>query len=62
MAQLEGVELIACKMTVDLTEIIKSKRLDNITVWTAEDLLKYTKDGEFCLITWLPTISRLSGT
>jgi hypothetical protein len=34
-----------------LIEINESKRLDDVTVWTAEDFLKYTKDCEICLIT-----------
>jgi peroxiredoxin family protein len=51
MAQLEGVELIACKMTVDMMEIDESKLLDDITVWTAEDFLKYAKDCKICLFT-----------
>ena len=51
MAQLEGVELIACKMTVDMMEIDESKLLEDITVWTAEEFLKYAKDCKICLFT-----------
>jgi peroxiredoxin family protein len=51
MAQLEGVELIACKMTVDMMEIDESKLLDGVAVWTAEDFLKYAKDCKLCLFT-----------
>jgi peroxiredoxin family protein len=51
MAQLEGVELIACKMTVDMMEIDESKLLDGVVVWTAEDFLKYAKDCKICLFT-----------
>ena len=51
MAQLEGVELIACKMTVDMMEIDESKLADGVTVLTAEDFLKYAKDAKICLFT-----------
>jgi peroxiredoxin family protein len=51
MAQLEGVELIACKMTVDMMEIDESKLIDGVTVWTAEDFLKYAKNANICLFT-----------
>jgi peroxiredoxin family protein len=51
MAQLEGVELIACKMTVDMMEIEEDKLIEGVSVWTAEDFLKYAKDCKICLFT-----------
>ncbi len=51
MAQLEGVELIACKMTIDMMEIKAGKLIDNVPVWTAEDFLIYAKDCKICLFT-----------
>lgn len=51
MAQLEGVELIACKMTVDMMEIDESKLIEGATVWTAEEFLKYAKEAAICLFT-----------
>ena len=51
MAQLEGVELIACKMTVDMMEIDEDKLIDDVPVWTAEDFLIYAKDCQICLFT-----------
>ena len=51
VAQLEGVELIACKMTVDMMEIDENKLVEGVVVWTAEDFLKYAKDAEICLFT-----------
>ena len=51
MAQLEGVELIACKMTVDMMELDEEKLIEDVVVWTAEDFLKYAKDCEICLFT-----------
>ena len=51
MAMLEGVELIACKMTVDMMEIDESKLIEGVIVWTAEDFLKYAVDCKICLFT-----------
>ena len=51
MAQIEGVELIACKMTIDMMEIDESKLIEGAVVWTAEDFLKYAKDCKICLFT-----------
>lgn len=51
MAILEGVELIACKMTVDMMEIDESKLIEGVIVWTAEDFLKYAVDCKICLFT-----------
>ena len=51
MAQLEGVELIACEMTVDMMEIDEGKLIEGVSVWTAEDFLKYAKGCELCLFT-----------
>ena len=51
VAQLEGVELIACKMTVDMMEIDESKLIKGVVVWTAEDFLKYAKNCNICLFT-----------
>ena len=51
MAQLEGVELIACKMTVDMMEIDEGKLIDGVVVWTADEFLIYAKDCKICLFT-----------
>jgi peroxiredoxin family protein len=51
MAQLEGVELIACKMTVDMMEIDESRLIDGVPVWTAEDFIKYARGCKICLFT-----------
>ncbi|MBW2539215.1 MAG: DsrE/DsrF/DrsH-like family protein [Deltaproteobacteria bacterium] len=51
MAQLEGVELIACKMSIDMMEIYESELVEGVVVWTAEDFLKYAKDCKLCLFT-----------
>ena len=49
--QIEGVELIACKMTVDMMELDESKLIEGVIVWTAEDFLMYAKDCKLCLFT-----------
>jgi peroxiredoxin family protein len=51
VAQIEGVELIACKMTVDMMEINEDKLIEGVVVWTAEEFLKYAKDCKICLFT-----------
>ena len=51
VAQLEGVELIACKMTVDMMEIDEAKLVDGVVVWTAEEFLKYATECKICLFT-----------
>lgn len=51
MAQLEGVELVACRMTVDMMEIDETKLMEGSLVWTAEEFLKYAKDADICLFT-----------
>jgi peroxiredoxin family protein len=51
MAQLEGVELIACKMTIDMMEIEEEKLIEGVVVWNAEDFMKYAKDCKVCLFT-----------
>ena len=51
MAQIEGVELIACKMTVDMMEIDEKQLIDGVVVWTAEKFMKYAKDCKICLYT-----------
>lgn len=51
VAQLEGVELIACKMTVDMMEIDEKKLSEGVIVWTAEDFIRYAKDCRICLFT-----------
>ena len=51
IAQLEGVELIACKMTVDMMEINNDKLIEGVVVWTAEDFLKYAVNCKICLFT-----------
>ena len=51
MAQIEGVELVACKMTVDMMEIDEEKLIEGVSVWTAEEFMKYARECKICLFT-----------
>jgi peroxiredoxin family protein len=51
MAQIEGVELIACKMTVDMMELDEDKLIEDVAVWTAEEFTKYARQCKLCLFT-----------
>ena len=51
MAQLEGVELIGCKMTIDMMEIREDQLIDGVPELTAEDFLRYARDCKICLFT-----------
>jgi len=49
MAQIEGVQLIACRMTIDMMELNEDDLVEGSVVWTAEDFIKYAKDCKICL-------------
>lgn len=49
MAQLEGVELIVCKMTFDMMELDEKELVEGSTVWSAADFIKYAKDCKICM-------------
>ena len=51
MAQLEGVEFIACRMTVDMMELKDDDFIEGVKIWTAEDFLKFAKDCRISLFT-----------
>jgi peroxiredoxin family protein len=51
MAQLEGVVLIGCRMTIDMMEIKEDRLIDDVTIWAAEDFLKYARECKICLFT-----------
>lgn len=51
VAQIEGVELIACKMTIDMMEIDEDRLIDGVIIWNAEDFMRYAKDCKVCLFT-----------
>ena len=51
MAQMEGVQFVACRMTVDMMELKEDDFVDGVVVWTAEEFLKYAKDCKISLFT-----------
>jgi len=51
MAEAEGVEFVACKMTIDMMGLKKEDFIENVTVEPAETFLKYAKDCKICLFT-----------
>jgi len=51
IAQIEGVDLIACKMTIDMMEVNEKKLIAGVSVWTAEDFIKYARNCKICLFT-----------
>ncbi|PIP35700.1 MAG: hypothetical protein COS92_07450 [Desulfobacterales bacterium CG07_land_8_20_14_0_80_52_14] len=51
MAQIEGVELIACRMSVDMMELKEEDLIDGALIWSAQDFMKYAKDAKLCLFT-----------
>jgi peroxiredoxin family protein len=51
MAQLEEVQFIACRMTVDMMELKEDDCVEGVEIWTAEEFLKYAKDCTISLFT-----------
>jgi peroxiredoxin family protein len=51
MAMIEGVELIACKMTVDMMEIDEDKLIPGVAVWNAEEFMRFARTCRICLFT-----------
>jgi peroxiredoxin family protein len=51
MAQLEGVELIACKMTFDMMELKDEDMSEDVVIWDAAEFMKYAKEAKLCLFT-----------
>ena len=51
MAKLEGVELVACKMTFDMMELKQDDFVEGVIIESAEDFMKYAIDCRICLFT-----------
>lgn len=51
MAQLEGVQLIACDMAINILEVKQEELIDDVVIWNADDFLKYARTCEVCLFT-----------
>ncbi len=49
MAQLEGVEMVACKLTVDMMEVDEKDLIEDAVVWTAEEFVRYAKNINMCM-------------
>lgn len=51
IAQLEGVKLVACKMTVDMMGIKEEDLVDGVEIQTAEEFLKHAKNCKINMFT-----------
>lgn len=51
MAQIEGVKLVACHMTMDMMKLKKEDFVEGVEVWTAEEFIKYAGQCDLCLFT-----------
>ena len=51
IAELEGVKLIACKMTMDMMQLDESDFIDGVYTQTAENFLKYARTCKVQLFT-----------
>jgi peroxiredoxin family protein len=51
MAEAEGIEFVACKMTIDMMGLKKDDFIEGVVVEPAETFLKYAKDCKICLFT-----------
>jgi peroxiredoxin family protein len=49
MAQIEGVELVVCRMTLDMMELDESELLEGSIVWPAADFIKYAKECKIAM-------------
>ena len=49
MAQLEGVELVVCRMTIDMMELNEDQLVEGSIVWNAEEFIKYAKECKICM-------------
>ena len=51
VAQLEGVKLVACKMTVDMMEINPEDLIEGVEIQTAEQYLKHARNCKINMFT-----------
>lgn len=51
IAQAEGVNFVACKMTVDMMKFSQKDFIDGVTIQTAEDFLKHAMECKILLYT-----------
>jgi peroxiredoxin family protein len=51
VAQLEGVKMVACKMTIDMMGLRQEDFIDGVEIQTAEDYLKHARDCKINMFT-----------
>jgi peroxiredoxin family protein len=51
MAQLEGVRIVACKMTIDMMGLNLEDFIDGVEIQTAEDYLKHARNCKINMFT-----------
>ncbi len=51
MAQLEGVRLVACKMTIDMMGLTREDFIDGVEIQTAEEYLKHARHCKINMFT-----------
>lgn len=51
IAQLEGVKLVACKMTIDMMEIKEEDLVEGVEIQTAEEYLKHARNCKINMFT-----------
>ncbi len=51
MARLEGVKLVACKMTIDMMRLDPADFIEGVEIQTAEDYLKHARDCKMNMFT-----------
>jgi peroxiredoxin family protein len=51
IAQLEGVKLVACKMTVDMMEIKPEELIEGVEIQTAEEYMKHARNCKINMFT-----------
>ncbi|MDY6881898.1 MAG: DsrE/DsrF/DrsH-like family protein [Desulfatiglans sp.] len=51
MAEIEGVGFVACHMTMEMMELSSEDLIEGVSIWTAEDFIKYARQCKISLFT-----------
>ncbi|QGY41091.1 hypothetical protein GM415_13455 [Pseudodesulfovibrio cashew] len=51
MAQIEGVKLVACHMTMEMMKLKPEDFVEGVEVWNAADFIKFAGECDLCLFT-----------
>ena len=51
MAQIEGVKLVACHLTMEMMKLDQKDFVEGVEVWTAEEFIKFAGNCDLCLFT-----------